>query len=256
MLHPEVLTISYKHRYEINRRFKEILGFLSIDHFSLDLVRPDGMMIFLSGTPSHGYEVCSKGYGAHDPTISADYYQNNEFYWWHDVKYGIYEKEIQYIREVKHGFRYGFMLVRQWDDFYLIYSFATVQRSRRFIEYVENAIDVLFEMGDHVYNSMRELYSEYTDDFVPPLIDKFYPYEGGKPKPRYSNYHQLKSGIYLPPITVDKAEKEAFKLVSGSGYSPEVNASFGSVRSRPRLRLVVDNLPEGSLVDDDVLVMD
>ena len=226
MLHPEVLTISYKHRYEINKRFKEILGFLQIDHFSLDLVRPDGLMIFLSGTPSHGYEVCSKGYGAHDATISANYYEHNEFYWWHDVEYGFYEKEIQYIREVKHGFCYGFMMVRRWNDFYLIYSFATVQRSRRFLQRVEDSIDVLFEMGDHVYNSMRELYSEYTEDMVPPLIDKFYPFEGGEPKARYSNYQQAKSGIYLPPVAIKP-------------------------RARTKLELVVDNL-----LESDKLVID
>ena len=221
MLHPEVLTISYKHRYEINKRFKEVLGFFAIDHFSLDLVRPDGLMIFFSGTPSHGYEVCSKGYGIHDPTISEEYYKKNEFYWWHDVTYSVFEKEIQYIRKVKHGFRHGFMLVRRWDDFYLIYSFATVQRSKQFIEKIESSIDVLFEIADYVYNSMRDLYAEYTDNYVPPLIDKFYPYEGGEPKARYSNYRQESSGVYMPPMAEKSKERRGLELVVNHLREPE-----------------------------------
>lgn len=215
MLHPEVLTISYKHRYELNKRFRDIIGFLDIGHFSLDLARPDGQMIFLSGTPSHGYEVCSKGFGAYDPTISSSQYKNHEFYWWHDVAYGRFEKEIQYIREVRHGFRYGFMLVRQWDDFYLIYSFATSSRSNKFIARVEASVNTLFEMGDSVYNSIRELYSDYTESYTPPLIDHFYPYVGGRPVARYSHYRQERSGVFLPPL--------------------------GSKNTHPRLELIVNN---------------
>ena len=58
MLHPDIHTISYKHRYQIKKIFGEILGTDGVSHFSLDLVRPDGEMIFFSSTPAHGFEIC------------------------------------------------------------------------------------------------------------------------------------------------------------------------------------------------------
>jgi len=197
MLHPEVLTISYKHRYEISKRFKEVLGLFQIKHFSLDLVRPDGQMIFLSGTPSHGYEVCSKGFGAYDPTISPENYKTKEFYWWHELQGVRYVNEIEYIRQIRHGFKYGFMMVRHWDDFYLIYSFAAGKVSKDFVSRIENSINELFEAGDYVYNSMRDIYAGYTGGYVPPLIDKFYPYVGGPPIPRYSNVSSAASNVFF-----------------------------------------------------------
>lgn len=197
MLHPKVLTISYERSYEIKQRFKEVLGLFQIKHFSLDLVRPDGQMLFFSGTPSHGYEVCSKGFGAYDPTIAPENYKNKEFYWWHELEGVRYVNEIEYIRQIRHGFKYGFMLVRRWDDFYLVYSFAAGKVSKNFIERIENSINELFEAGDYVYNSMRDIYAEYTGVYVPPLIDKFYPYVGGPPVARYSNVTSTPSGIFV-----------------------------------------------------------
>ena len=207
MLHPDVLTISYRYSYEISKKFKEILGLLQIKHFSLDLVRPDGQMIFLSGTPSHGYEVCSQGYGAYDPTIAPENYKTREFYWWHEVKGTRYVNEIEYIRQIRHGFKYGFMLVRKWDDFYLVYSFAAGRVSKNFIQRVENSLNELLEAGDYVYNSMRDIYADYTGNYVPPLIDTFYPYVGGAPIPRYSNVSKRSQEIYVPPERTNVVHK-------------------------------------------------
>jgi hypothetical protein len=198
MLHPDILTISYRHRHTIRQAFKDVVGFKNIVHFSLDLVRPDGQMVFFSSTPSHGYEVCSKGYGAYDATISPEYYRNKSFYWWDEVKHKRYSREIDYIKRVRHGFRHGFMMVRKWDDFYLIYSFASSSDSRRFVEQVEDERDHYLSLGDHIYSSMRESYSEYTGDFVPPKLDRFYPYRGGQPSAYQSDYFKTAGGVLLP----------------------------------------------------------
>ena len=192
MLHGDILTISYKHRYEIQRIFKEIIGLYGISHFSLDLVRPDGEMIFFSSTPSHGYEVCSRGYGPYDGAISPNYYCNFEFYWWRNAVHKAYDEEINYIREIIHGFKHGFMLVRKWDNFYLIYSFATRSNHPAFSSIIVNNLNELLAKGDNIYTAMRDTYGEYAGTYVPPTIDKFYPFQGGKPVARYS------SAIVLP----------------------------------------------------------
>ena len=198
MLHRDVLNISYKHRYEIKKVFKEILGIYGIDHFSLDLVRPDGEMIFLSATPSHGYEICKRGWGKYDGVISPEYYENFEFYWWKDARHKRYGQEINYIRNIKHKFKHGFMLVRKVDDFYLIYSFATKSCDPNFPSVIINKLNELFGAGDYIYNEMREIYAEYTGIWAPPLIEKFYPFHGGKPMARYTNnYQKTDSGILV-----------------------------------------------------------
>ncbi len=190
-LHQRVLTISYEHRYQIRRLFKEVLGLYDIDHFSLDLVSPAGEMIFFSGTPSHGYEICSKGLGEFDGAISPEYYQQYEFYWWKDVVHKRFGEQINYIRDVKHQFRHGFMLVRHWNDFYLIYSFATKSNKANFQSTIINNVNHLLSVGDYLYNSMRDVYAEYSGAFTPPKITQFYPFQGGKPVARYDDEHAV-----------------------------------------------------------------
>ena len=210
MLHQDVLQISYKHRYEIKKVFKEILGLYNIDHFALDLVRPDGEMIFLSATPSHGYEICKRGWGKFDGIIAPEYYENYEFYWWKDARHKDYAKEINYIRHVKHQFTHGFMLVRKLDDFYFVYSFATKNSDPYFPSLIVNKLNELFGVGDYIYNEMRETYAEYTGIWTPPLIEEFYPFQGGKPAPRYSKYYKkTEAGVLLPSDDVQSREPKA-----------------------------------------------
>jgi len=215
VLHKDVLTVSYKHRFEIKKYFKEVVGLYGIDHVSLDLVSPDGEMLFFSGTPSHGYEICSRGFGQYDGAISPTYYKKFEFYWWKDVVHGRFNDEINYIRDIKHKFRHGFMLVRHWNDFYIIYSFATKTLNTEFPSVIVNHLNHLFGLGDYLYNEVRDTYAEYTGVHKPPKITQFYPFEGGAPQARYDDQYELsKGGILL---------KENASLVSSGPLRLVVN---------------------------------
>src|SRR5262245_38660084 len=112
MLHKDVLNISFMHYYQIKKVFSDILGLDGIEHFSLDLVNPSGEMLFISGTPQHAFEICSRGLGKYDGIISPAYYENFEFYWWNDAAHKAYAQKIKNIREGYLGLRNGFMLVR------------------------------------------------------------------------------------------------------------------------------------------------
>lgn len=190
-LHKDILNISFRHKYQISKIFKNILGLCNIDHFSLDLVNPEGEMIFFSGTPSHGYEICKRGYGQYDGIISPENYENYEFYWWENTYHKKFANKIIEIREGMLGLRNGFMLVRKWNNFYLIYSFATKSRDLQFQSMIVNNINKLLEMGDFCYMEMREAYSDYSGNYDPPIIKQFYPFEGGKPPSRYTNDYLL-----------------------------------------------------------------
>ncbi|MFT3741396.1 MAG: hypothetical protein QM752_01745 [Gammaproteobacteria bacterium] len=201
-LHKNVSTLSFVHRYQICAVFKQILGIHDIEHFSLDLVRPDEEMLFLSGTPSHGYEICKRGYAQYDGIISPEYYQKHEFYWWKNACHKKYADKIAEIREGVLNLKYGFMLVRKWNDFYLIYSFATKRHNLDFQSKVVNNINELLRMGDFAYMELRNIYAEYCGDFTPPVIDTFYAFQGGEPPARYSKDYQLQNAIYKPESNI------------------------------------------------------
>ncbi len=215
-LHKDILTISFKHRYQIRSVFKEILGLCDIQHFSLDLVTPSSEMLFFSSTPSHGYEICKRGYGQYDGIISPGYYENFEFYWWENTSHKAFSDKIAAIREGILGLRHGFMLVRKWNDFHLIYSFATKSKDHHFQSMVLNNVNELLKMGDFAYMEMREAYAGYCGEYTPPSIEQFYGFKGGMPPARYTkDYKQNPTGILKNVTRVD------FKrgIVIGPQYS-------------------------------------
>lgn len=186
MIDKMALETSFRYRLKIQKVFKEILGLHEIDHFSLDLVTPDEKMIFFSGTPSHAYEICNRGYGEYDGIISPENYHNYEFYWWANASHKKYRKQIENIRSGLFGLRNGFMLVRNIDDFYLVYSFATKSKNPLFQTNIINTLNDLLKIGDWVYEEMRSDYQNYTGVYIPPKIGIFKPFKGGKPEAIYT----------------------------------------------------------------------
>jgi hypothetical protein len=193
MLHSDVLNISFAHHHQIKTVFGDILGIDGIEHFSLDLVNPVGEMLFFSGTPQHAFEICRRGLGKYDGIISPKYYKNFEFYWWSEAAHKAYADKIKKIREGYLGLKHGFMLVRRWNNFHLIYSYATKQSDPHFQSQVINKINSFLQMGDYAYSRMRETYSIYSGNYEPPLIEKFYSFAGGKPPARYTKGFLLKN---------------------------------------------------------------
>jgi len=175
---------------EINRCFKDILGLNGIDHFSLDLVNPAGEMTFFSSTPAHAYEICHRGLAPYDGIISPQHYENNEFYWWESAHHKAFSKKIQDIRQNVLKLKNGFMLVRQWDNYYIIYSFATKAKTTKveLNSFIVNNLNKYLEMGDYAFNNLRHLYAEYLDKETP-KINQFFGFKGGKPVPRYTHHH-------------------------------------------------------------------
>lgn len=187
MLHKDVTEISFTHRFDIFSVIKNILKNDLVQHFSLNLVRPDGEMLFFSGTPSHAFEICNKGFGDFDGIISPENYQNKEFYWWKDAGHKAYQDEIQYIRRCMLNLHDGFMLVRNFDDFYFMYSYAFKKHIEGVDILVEKELNTFLQMGDTAYMKLRDIYRGYCGNYFPPKIKQFYPFEGGAPRQRKTN---------------------------------------------------------------------
>lgn len=205
MLHDKVLDISFSHYSQIQSVTQNIVGKYDIDHFSLDLVNGKNEMLFLSSTPAHAFEICSRGLSQYDGITSPEYYKKYEFYWWKTAKHQAFSDEINDIRREIFGFTHGFMLVRHWDDYYLIYSFATKSHDPDFETKITNSLNQLLALGDSAYYKLYDIYQLYTD-MNPPIIQKFYPFEGGIPPRIYTkapsfhtsskfiSIHQYKNG--------------------------------------------------------------
>ncbi|NNM59569.1 MAG: hypothetical protein HKM04_07105 [Legionellales bacterium] len=187
MLHDSALKSSFDNSFKIRSVFKEILGLDGIEHFSLDLVDPQGRMLFFSSTPSHAYVIFQRGLGDYDGIISSQYYENFEFYWWSDAHHKSFAQQIQDIREGVLSLKHGFMLVRKWNNFHLIYSFAAKKQNTRFQSLVVNDINKYLKMGDYAYMEMLETYSIYTGSPPPPKIEKFYFFDDCAPPSRYTH---------------------------------------------------------------------
>jgi len=187
MLHKDVTQISYAHRYDIFSVIKNILKNDLIQHFSLNLVRPDGEMLFFSGTPSHAFEICNKGFGNYDGIISPENYQNHELYWWKDASHKKYQNEIEYIRKGILKLHDGFMLVRKFNDFYFMYSYAFKKNYENIDKLVKDEINTFLQLGDVAYMKLRDIYKGYCGNYVPPKIKRFYPFQGGVPCNRIEN---------------------------------------------------------------------
>lgn len=193
-LHKDLLNILYSSYYQTKKTTDEIRGLFGIDHFSLDIADPNGMMLFFSNTPAHGFEICKRGYAQYDGIISPRHYKSHEFYWWKNAAHKKYSDKIEEIRQGVLGLRDGFMLVRRWNGFYIIYSFATRTKSDDFKFSVVNNLNEYLAIGDYVYDNLRAEYSRYCTDFDPPTIEKFYPFEGGEPPARHTKDYKKPSG--------------------------------------------------------------
>ena len=93
------------------------------------------------------------------------------------------------------------MLVRKWNDFHLLYSFATKSMEHTLQTSVINEINTLLKIGDYVYSSLRQTYAEYCGEYTPPKIECFHAFEGRATASKvYDRFCALDSGALKRPF--------------------------------------------------------
>lgn len=202
MLHQEALDILYRYNYEIKRICKRFYLKSNFEHLSLYLIQPDGGMVFFSDMPSHTHELCKHQYHQLEGILSEKYYKQFEFYWWRDVIHRPDDIKIESIRSDVVQLQHGFVLVRKWNDFHLLYSFAKTKYDIHFELNVSNRLNTFLKIGDHVYEELRPFYANYIEPYQPPKIETFYPFKGGRPPAYYTKeYFITHSGLLVPEET-------------------------------------------------------
>ena len=169
-LHKEILFISLIHYKEIRKIYSEVLRLNAIDHLSINLVNPDGEIVFLSSTPYTGINVCGGKLWLYDISIHPETYENKEFYWWEDCYCKEMKQELQLEKEIKNNLNIGFIISRKVQDFYIMYSFATREKDPDIKEIIKQYKRNFVDMGDYCYSGIKQIYQLYAGPYEVPCI--------------------------------------------------------------------------------------
>jgi hypothetical protein len=156
-LHEDIFNILFKYKEKICSKFEDIRGFFLIDHFAITIIAPNKKTVILSTTPSVEYNLLAQDLWKHDKGFSINHQINNTFYSWESAYSTQYFDELKLIKQIRHGFTFGFNLSKKSDKSQLIYSFATRSSHPEFLEYYGLHMNELFSIGDYIYKSMQPI---------------------------------------------------------------------------------------------------
>lgn len=169
-LHKDILLISLKNYTQIKKTYSAVLGLNAIDHLSVNIVNPDGEIVFLSSTPYTGINVCGGDLWRYDSSIHPSTYENKNFYWWEDC-YSVNMKALLKLeKEDKNNLSFGFIVTKKIQDFYVLYSFATKEKDPDIKELIQKYKNVFVDMGDYCYSEIMPLYEQYSSGHNPPCL--------------------------------------------------------------------------------------
>lgn len=173
-LHKDILDILFKHKEEIHRKLIDLKGVFLLDHIAITIIDPSNTILIFSMTPSVEYNLIVQGLWQYDKSFSASFQKNN-FYPWERAYCKNYFDEIKQIKELKHGFNFGFNIPKKVGAFSLIYSYATRSKNNGLLEYYQNHINELINIGDYGYKLIQSIYINYCNPtFDIPIISENY----------------------------------------------------------------------------------
>jgi len=171
VLHKNIMEILFKHKHEIFKRFSDIKGVFHIDHIAIKIINPANEMVIFSITPSVEYNLIAQELWRHDHDFLCNNYKLNKLYMWEESYSKRYFSEIKYIKELKHGFTFGFNIFKKYENFNLIYSFATRSQNNDLRQYYKNHTHEIIELGDYSYKLIHDIYIKYCQlEFAAPFI--------------------------------------------------------------------------------------
>lgn len=170
-LHKDIINILFQHKEEIYRHFIDIKGIFMIEHIAIKIINPNNEMIIFSITPSVEYNLIAQGLWKYDYGFSPYFLKKNTYCKWGTCYSNRYFHEIKFLKEHKHGFNFGFNLLKEQDNFNLIYSFATRSKNSHLDEYYRTHINEIYSIGDYGYKLIHPIYSQYiTENFKAPSV--------------------------------------------------------------------------------------
>jgi len=162
-LHKDALLMSFQNQWQIRQAYKEIIGLNDVDHFSINIVSPNGEMSIISYNPSIVYEIFKDGTYLYNGTISPTYYENLDFYTWDQCYNKRFYSQVKLSLQTKNGIDTGVNLIHRQFGFNILFSFASKRKHNDlFFNAAENNKEFL-KMGFHCLDLIKGIYSQYYE---------------------------------------------------------------------------------------------
>lgn len=161
ILHEKILDILFKHKKDIHGKLIDLQGAFLIDHFSIKIIDPDRKLLIFSISPSVEYNLIVHGLWKHDFSFSIPFQNSCQFYEWKTAYAAGYENQLRTVKELNHGFTFGFNISRKIEDFTLIYSFATRSRNKNIDHFYGDHLNELSSLGNYGFKLIRPIYEKY-----------------------------------------------------------------------------------------------
>lgn len=159
-LHPSAKIISFEHKVFILNAFNNIQGILGIDYFSLMIVDSKKQTSLYSTCPSLEFILINDNLWEMDGMFNPEYHKDGAFFFWDELYVDEFKNTLTKEKEKKFGFHFGFCVMKQMKDTFVIYSFATKTQNEK--EVYRNSKDTLLKIGDCLFNELKTIHSKYV----------------------------------------------------------------------------------------------
>lgn len=180
--HPQATAIAYKHKRELSRLFRDVIGLHFLDYAEIYLVSPNGETLFFSSSPSLTTNLIDSCLWEHDKALSLNNLHRSSWQCWEELYPVDKHNELKQTKEFNYGFRHGFITVRIISDFTIVYSFATKNRHLDNDKYYKDNSHDILKIGDYLYRKIRKLAQKYMPHNKLPIINKYIPLDEGRPE--------------------------------------------------------------------------
>lgn len=170
-LHDSIMTILFKHKREIAKGLRDIKGIHNIDHVAIIIINPNREISIFSLAPSVEYNLIVNDLWKLDNTFNPNSLENHSLTWWENAYHPSSINKLRQIKEDAHKFTFGLNLVQKIEEFTLIFSFATRSNIKNLKEYYLNLKDELFRIGAYGYKHIRDIYMQYSEPFIAPMLN-------------------------------------------------------------------------------------
>ena len=174
-LHPKAKDLSFEYKYVIQNIFKKnIAGILGIDYFSLLMIDNSNILTCYSNTPALEFNLITSGLWMHDGLFALENHKNGDFVFWDDLYSHPLKNILKREKQTNFKIQFGFVLMKQTSDFFLIYSFATKTQQEK--ELYRQSKEILMKIGDYFLHEMTVWGASRSFSPRPSLLPKTSPF--------------------------------------------------------------------------------
>lgn len=163
ILHRDVLLMSFENQWQIRQIYQEIIGLEGIDHFSINIVDPQGEMSIISYSPAIIYNIFRDGSYLYNGSISPTYYENLNFYTWDQCYDRRFYTQVKDSLQTKNNIETGLVFVHKEKGFHLLFSFATKAKSGYMLEKAISCNQEFLRIGFHCFDKIKPIYTNYYE---------------------------------------------------------------------------------------------